>query len=225
MTSRPSAFKREDPFLPSLVSAAAWQTIRPLGQPLDLRYGDVVSPKDSLLIERGAVATFLDADGRPTCVGLMTAGEFVGLNPAISAQPSNLRTVAVADGAGLLFPRHVLRREWETSAFFREAVTLRAHLALNAARLWVLCQERHSSRQRLAALLLWLSEHDDRVTLFQETAGAVLNLRRTTVAAAASHLRGAGALIWRRGGVRILDRFALERLACACSHRHSSAAH
>lgn len=198
-----------------------WKTIQPLGSPSVLRQGEVLALDGGLLIQSGAVALLSDTDGKATCVGLMTDGDLAGLEQVVSAQPIRHRLVVIAGGVALCFPRLALRREWETSAFFREAVVLEAHLALETARQWSLCQERHSARQRLATLLLWLSDNggDGRMSLSQETAAEILNVRRTTVVASVADLKAVRAITWRRGLVDLTDPTELSRHACSCARR------
>ncbi len=197
-------------------ASGLWQTLRGLGEPVALDAIQALSPDDAALVEAGAAALFSDAHGRATCVGLALPNGFVGLTGILTAVPSRPRAVALTAGTALRFSRRTLRHEWETSAFFREAVLFEAHRATEAARRWGLCARRHDARRRLATLLIRLSDvqPDSPLLLSQQTASHVLNVRRPTATAASIDLEAAGALEWRRRGTTIVDRQRL--LACAC---------
>lgn len=99
------------------------------------------------------------------------------------------------------------------SLLLRFAHTLMTQVAQNAA-----CNRMHESGPRAAR---WLLQTGDRVgradfALTQEFLGMMLGLRRATVSEAAGELAAAGAISYSRGQVRILDRDALERVACSC---------
>jgi CRP-like cAMP-binding protein len=198
-----------------------WETIRDFGTPVNIAAGDALPTDQGFLIETGAVALFSGIEDRPTCVGLMTAGDFPGLTRMISDRASPaLRAVAVLDGTALRFSRLALRRQWETSAFFRDAVMAEACSALERARRWCACQQRHSALQRLATLLIDLNKDGSgKICVSQQTAAGILNVRRTTVTSAVTDLVDAGAISWRRGGAGVADPDILSLNACSCARR------
>ena len=70
-------------------------------------------------------------------------------------------------------------------------------------------------------LCRWLLQtHDcmdgDVIPLTQEFLGQMLGVRRTTVTIAARLLQSAGLIRYRRGHIQVLDRKALEDIACEC---------
>jgi DNA-binding MarR family transcriptional regulator len=72
-----------------------------------------------------------------------------------------------------------------------------------------------------ARLCRWLLQtHDctdgDIIPLTQESLGKMLGVRRTTVTIAARLLLDAGLIRYRRGHIEIVDRAALEEIACEC---------
>ena len=80
------------------------------------------------------------------------------------------------------------------------------------------CIRHHSVSQRCARWLLVMhdrAEGDDYV-LTQDMLAQMLGVRRASVTAAAAKLRKEGAIRYRRGAVRIVDRRALERASCEC---------
>jgi len=82
----------------------------------------------------------------------------------------------------------------------------------------VVCNQRHTLRQRCAR---WLLTTHDRVAgeefhLTHEFLAAMLGVRRAGVTVAAGELQRAGLISYRRGNVRILDRAGLEEVSCEC---------
>jgi len=82
----------------------------------------------------------------------------------------------------------------------------------------VACNALHSLEARLCRWLL--QAHDcvdgDIIPLTQEFLGQMLGVRRATVTIAARLLQSAGAIHYRRGIIQIIDRPALEGIACEC---------
>jgi CRP-like cAMP-binding protein len=67
----------------------------------------------------------------------------------------------------------------------------------------------------------WLLASHDRVTsdqfpLTQEFLGQMLGVRRPTVSATAQRIQADGLIRYRRGVITIVDRPALEHVACEC---------
>jgi CRP-like cAMP-binding protein len=89
---------------------------------------------------------------------------------------------------------------------------------LSQARVTAACNALHLTEARLCR---WLLQSADRtasntVTLTQELLAEMLGVRRTSVTEVASKIQGYGAISYSRGVIKILDRTALESLACEC---------
>lgn len=80
------------------------------------------------------------------------------------------------------------------------------------------CNALHRADQRFAKWLLRCHDRLDGDTLLltQEYLASLLGSQRTTVNEAAQGLQKAGAITYSRGKVTIVDRDALERVACEC---------
>jgi hypothetical protein len=80
------------------------------------------------------------------------------------------------------------------------------------------CNRLHSNEERLGH---WLLMSHDRVgtddfAITHEMLGQILGSRRATVTLSAERLRAAGLISYSRGRVTIIDRVALEAVACEC---------
>jgi CRP-like cAMP-binding protein len=89
---------------------------------------------------------------------------------------------------------------------------------LSQARVTAACKALHLVEARFCR---WLLQSADRAAsntliLTQELLAEILGVRRTSVTGAASKIQGTGAISYSRGVIKILDRTALETLACEC---------
>jgi CRP-like cAMP-binding protein len=80
------------------------------------------------------------------------------------------------------------------------------------------CNALHRADQRFAKWMLRCHDRidGDTLNLTQEYLGSMLGSQRTTVNEAAQTLQKAGAITYSRGKITIVDRAALERIACEC---------
>jgi CRP-like cAMP-binding protein len=80
------------------------------------------------------------------------------------------------------------------------------------------CHRLHRVDQRAACWLLQIQDciGADQFPLTQEVLATMLSVQRPTVTLVAGLLRRAGALDYRRGHVTVVDRAALEAVACSC---------
>jgi CRP-like cAMP-binding protein len=89
---------------------------------------------------------------------------------------------------------------------------------LSQARVTAACNALHPIEARFCR---WLLQSADRaasetVELTQEFLAEMLGVRRTSVTEVASKVQAAGAIIYSRGVIKILDRPALMRMSCEC---------
>lgn len=80
------------------------------------------------------------------------------------------------------------------------------------------CNRLHDVQPRLACWLLMVADRigEDRFYLTQEFLSEMVGSRRSTVTVAAAILKRGNLINYNRGQIRILDRPALEDVACEC---------
>jgi CRP-like cAMP-binding protein len=91
-------------------------------------------------------------------------------------------------------------------------MTVMAHTQQTSA-----CNTLHDLTSRLGRILLLSADRcNDHIQLSHETLADMLGARRSSVTTAASALRDAGAIEYRRAAIKVLDRKKLETIVCEC---------
>jgi CRP-like cAMP-binding protein len=101
---------------------------------------------------------------------------------------------------------------------FERALHIQSLLLIHSLSLTATCRAHHSVAQRLARWLL--SAHDaaptEEFAVTHDLLACVLGVQRPSVTISAGALQRTGAVEFRRGRVRVLDRAALRHQACRC---------
>jgi CRP-like cAMP-binding protein len=157
-------------------------------------------------------------DGVLVEAALIGAEGVVGLNVFWGDRTTVISAVVQVAGMAFRCRTDVLRERINEFPTLRRAVfqygsTFLATVAQTAA-----CNATHNLRQRVSRWLLMANDRAgrDRFRITHEFVAAIINVRRAGVSQFASELRGAGAIAYTRGEVRILDRGVLESEACEC---------
>jgi CRP-like cAMP-binding protein len=157
-------------------------------------------------------------DGVSVEAALIGSEGVVGLDVFWGGRTALISAVVQIAGVAFRCRTETLRERLNEFPMLRRAVfgfasTLLATIAQTAA-----CNATHNLRQRMSRWLL--IAHDragrDRFRITHEFVAAIINVRRAGVSQFASELRGAGAIGYTRGEVRIIDRRVLEHEACEC---------
>jgi CRP-like cAMP-binding protein len=160
------------------------------------------------VFEDGTIAEMATV-GREGLVGIDTLlggeralGRYVVPVPSVALAIETVRF----EGALQVSPELRAVAENYAQAFLREALQTAA------------CNSVHMVEERCARrLLMSLDRSDDETfALTQEYLAETLGVCRSTVTLAASALRRAGLIHYRRGTIRVLDRVGLERASCEC---------
>ena len=210
-------------FLSSLSSSAFERLISastevelPLKTPL---YKAEATPAHAYFITSG-IASIVTAmpDGGTAEVGLIghegLVGSFHLLGPAQVTTDCFIQLEATA----LRIPLRHLQEAFRSSEEIRDRVL--EFVQIQALSLGQLagCHRLHEAEERLARWLLMAQDRvqSDDLNFTQEFLAMMLGSRRTTVTVVAGDLQAKGLIDYRRGRVRILNRKALEAVACDC---------
>jgi CRP-like cAMP-binding protein len=194
-------------------------------EPVDLAKNDLLIEPDEPIrhvhFPLASVASLLIPMHDGSLVEAATVGNegLVGLPVFLGAGSGSMRVVAQIPGPALRMTTEDFRALLVdadgplTAIIQRYTQTLFTQLAQNVA-----CNRLHTVEQRCARWILMIA---DRVPpgpfpLTQELLGQMLGVRRASVSEAAGRLAQHGALTYKRGVVRILDRAGLEQRSCEC---------
>jgi CRP-like cAMP-binding protein len=193
---------------------------------------DVVVERNQLLEEAGRPVSFvfLPVDSILSVLTVMHDGSQVesrtigreggyGLLQALGSPISYERTLCQVGGRAWRAPLAELRRAADGSPRLREAIVRHAQASLLQAAQSTACNTLHRAEQRLCRWLLLTQDRlggSELLPLTQEHLAIMLGVQRTTITAVASQLQERGLIAYSRGKIRVLDRPALEQLACEC---------
>jgi len=142
----------------------------------------------------------------------------IGARAGLGAQSTFARAIVQLPGTAAMLSAAQFHAAASQSQGIRELVVRYNDLLLAKIQQSVACNALHTLEERLCRWLL--QTHDcmdgDVIPLTQEFLGQMLGVRRTTVTIAARLLQSAGLIRYRRGHIQILDRKALEDIACEC---------
>jgi len=158
------------------------------------------------------------ADGRAVETSTVGSEGVSGLAAFLAGAPCSWRVVVQIEGTAWRLSSDVLRRQVQASPALLARTLELTHDYQSQAAQTAACNAIHEVTPRLARWLLLVQDRTDQtdILLTQGDIATLLGVQRTTINAAASELRGAGAIEYRRGKVYIRDRMALKALACSC---------
>jgi CRP-like cAMP-binding protein len=142
----------------------------------------------------------------------------IGASAGLGAHSTFGRAIVQLPGSAAWLSAAQFRAAAGQSQAIRDLIVRYNDLLLAQIQQSVACNALHALEARLCRWLL--QTHDcldgDTIPLTQEFLGQMLGVRRTTVTIAARLLQSAGLIRYRRGLIQILDRSALEDIACEC---------
>lgn len=142
----------------------------------------------------------------------------LGLHAAVTARVSLCRAIVQTPARASRINAAQLHDCWAKSPRLREVVERHTEALFGHALQSVGCNALHSVEARFCRWLLTCHDRisSDTIALTQEFLADMLGVQRTTVTAVARSLQEKGAIQYRRGVLAIIDRAALEALACEC---------
>lgn len=198
-----------------------------IATPVEFAPGHVFSEPDDAIehlhfIDSGFCSSVAVLEDGRTVETVMIGREGV-LGVVASVVPHHAHTRSVAQVAGTArrvdaakFRALSAQRPGVRDAVAEYMARLQGELEQSAA-----CNALHHAGQRFAKWLLRCHDRveGDTLNLTQEYLASMLGSQRTTVNEAAQGLQKAGAIAYSRGRITVLDRAALERVACECYRR------
>ena len=156
-------------------------------------------------------------DGSTTEIGLIGKEGMVGTLQFIGDGISNSQIVVQLEGTAMRIDASVLRVEFERSEILQKLLLGYALKLFNQVSQGAACNNHHSVKQRTARWLLMLDDRSDKtLSMTQQLLSKMLGVRRTGVSEVANEIKQQGIINYQRGKITILDRQALEDIACQC---------
>jgi CRP-like cAMP-binding protein len=145
-------------------------------------------------------------------------GGVIGATAGLGSRRAFGRAIVQVSGAAARIAWAQFHSATKESTAVRDLVVRYNDLLITQIQQSVACNALHMLEARLCRWLLQCRDcvDSDAIPLTQEFLGQMLGVRRTTVTVAARLLQSAGLIRYRRGLVQILDRPALEDIACEC---------
>lgn len=158
-------------------------------------------------------------DGLSVEIAMVGHEGYLGL-PILFGRPVHLYQATVQHhGLAWRIPGAALQGALQTSRSLREQLLRYTSVRFTQLAQTAVCHRFHSLEERLCRWLL--SMHDrvrqtNEIHVTHEVLAQLIGCRRPTMNTITNKLKKAGTVDYRRGSLVILDRKALERLACEC---------
>ena len=152
-----------------------------------------------------------------TEIGLIGREGVVGTLQLLGEGICHSLSVVQVEGTAVRVKADVLRAELQQSLVLQRLLLRYALKLFNQVSQGAACNNHHSVKQRTARWLLMLDERSDSTLhMTQQLLSKMLGVRRTGISEVANEIKQRGIIEYRRGKITILDRQALETLACEC---------
>jgi CRP-like cAMP-binding protein len=179
-------------------------------------------PMPELFFPQDAICSIVRTiDGAGVEIAMIGRDGVVGIGAVIGAMNAIGDVVSHTHGGGHTLKMDIFEREMAKRGPFCEVLTSYSHVFVNMAMQTVACNGLHSAVERTCRWLLMTADRagrdDCRIT--HETLAAMLGVRRPTITLVIGDLTRRGILAPSRGGIRIIDRRALEAASCECYRR------
>lgn len=181
---------------------------------------DLAEPITSVyFITRGMVSLLATTEnGSTTQVGMVGDEGLVGIPAVLRISKAPYQVTVQIPGRAMRVRAEILVREFAREGPLQDILLRYVHSLLCQISQSAACNRFHRIEQRLCRWLL--ISHDrvkaDDLPLTQEALSHMLGATRTNVTKAASALKEAGLIQYRRGTIRIINRLAMENLSCEC---------
>jgi CRP-like cAMP-binding protein len=162
--------------------------------------------------------TTMFKDGFQVEVGLFGNEAVIGASALIGTKRSLNNIYMQVPGHGFICSIQAAAQEFRRHEQFHDIVLRYVQAQLVQTAQTAGCNARHDAAQRMARWLLLCADrlYSDELGLTHEFLGHMLGVRRSTVSVTAEELQRRNYIDYRRGRIKILNRSALERIACEC---------
>lgn len=193
-------------------------------QPVQLSLNQILlepnQPIKSLYFPTQGIVSLISImqDGSTTEIGLIGKEGMVGTLQFLGEGMLNSQALVQVEGTALRIDVEVLQAEYQLGQMLQKLLLRYSLKLFNQVSQCAACNNHHSVKQRIARWLLMLDDRSEDITLLvtQQLLARMLGVRRTGVTEVAREIQQQGIIDYHRGKLRILDRQALEKVACEC---------
>jgi CRP-like cAMP-binding protein len=201
-----------------------YQRLLPKLKPSPLVFGEVIYEPGDLIRDvyfptSGIISLLAAVEDRATLeVGIVGREGMVGLPAFLGVKTSGNRAVVQGTGEAMRMKASAFRNECENGGSFPRLLRRYTHSRLTQIAQGAACNRFHPIDARLARWLLMTRDRmgADGFRLTQEFLSNMLGVRREGVNKAAGALQQQDLISYSRGALTILNRVALEAIACHC---------
>jgi CRP-like cAMP-binding protein len=204
--------------------ASQYARLLPKLEHVTLKGGDLIYRADQTIehvyFPDEAVVAMIDTldDGRTVEVGIIGREGMVGINIFLGGIVTPDKAIVQLAGGAMRMKAKDLRKELRFGSPLQRLLLAYARTFLAVISQSVACSSHHQIGQRLARLLLTMSDYagSPEFLMVQESMASLLGVRRVGVTQSALELQAAALISYRRGGIRVLDRPRLLKRSCEC---------
>ena len=203
-----------------------YPSLRDFLEPVELSIGQVLlkcdrEPEFLYFPLQAVVSSILEMNNSATTeVGLIGNEGMVGTLEFIGQGVSHSRSIVQVKGSALRIKVKALRKEFDRAKTIQKLLLQDSLRLFNQVSQIAACNNHHTVKQRTALWLLMLDDRRDKcertLSMTHQLLSQMLGVRRTGITQAAKEIQQQGIISYKRGEIEILDRQALEEVACEC---------
>ena len=165
------------------------------------------------------------SDGFTSEISLVGSTGMIGLPVILGSGYSQHRAFIQVSGSIVKISASILKNEFDTGGELQKLLLAYVEDRLNEVAQLSICNRHHNIEERMARWLLMVQDfvQSDELPLTQEFIGQMLGVNRPGVTLTAGAFQRSGLIRYTRGKISILNRNALEDVACECYqlfHKH-----
>lgn len=211
-------------YILSQLSSAEYQRLNDSLEPVQLSLDRVLIEADkqcdSVYFPTEGIVSLMSVmkDGSTTEIGLIGTEGMVGILPFLGKGTYSNRALVQLKGSAMRLDVETLRAEFDRGETLQELILSYALKLFDQVSQCAACNNQHTVKQKTARWLLMIDDRTETETfpMTQQLISRMLGVRRPGVTEAAVEIQRSGIISYYRGKMTIVDRPALEAIACEC---------
>jgi CRP-like cAMP-binding protein len=204
--------------------AEDYQRLLPNLKPVTFSLGDVIYESQGQMdyvyfpTSSHVSLLYIMIDGSTAEVGLVGNEGLVGIALFMGGDTTPNRAIVQGAGDALRMSAAAMQDEFKRGGAFQLALLRYTQSLITQISQTAVCNRLHTTEQRLCRWMLMTHDrtHRDELQMTHEFISNMLGLQREAVSITSQRLKDKGAISYKRGHIKILDRGILEECACEC---------